>query len=191
MLLSRFLRSRSTPRMVPVPDQPATRPTHDPIEAIPRLEAVDSSASRDLVGHPARDRPHDSGPDHVRPTVFPVRERGAPGREYGALLALPGDLGQSARKARLLSVQGILHARQGRLEAARGAFSLALAADPSVDFAALPTFWDLTRAGCQSAVSAYEDAGLPARAAELQTRISYVMGPRNLRLVRSDERRSS
>gem|GEM_PF-6690309 len=202
MLLSRLLRPRTAKRTLPPADPSPGAPAPPHLAPVPHSRTPDVRlAPADPVRGEGRhgdlddlpsDRTTAAPAQPPRSALFPVRLRGEPGREYGALLAIPADLGPDARKARLLAVQGILHARQGRPDSARAAFALALTSDPTLDVAAMPTFWDLPRTGCQAAVSACEDAGLPREAAELQTRITYQLRPRALRLVRAaDERQSS
>lgn len=123
------------------------------------------------------------GPDPTnpaRPPLFAVRERAVPGQEYANLLSIPRALAPEHRRAHLLAVHGLMHARQARHEAAGKAFSEALSLNPGLDLAALPTFWDLPRAGCQAAVQAYEEAGLLAQATTLNARLRQSLRPRLL-----------
>jgi len=199
MLLSRLrrllagARPEHTPQLPTTPTIPILSISRSPetahiSDAVIEKEAVSLDTRRPMTA----DRNSQAAPSPERPVLFPVRVRAGPGREYGALLAMPGHLDGPSRRARLLAVRGILHARQGRPDAARVAFVQALSADTTLDFAALPTFWDLPRAGCQAAVSAYEEANLPRQAVELQARLTYLLRPRAMRpLPHDDERRSS
>ncbi|MGI8643377.1 MAG: hypothetical protein ACR2LS_04600 [Thermomicrobiales bacterium] len=103
-----------------------------------------------------------------------------PGQEYARLLCIPEALEPEHRRAHLLAVRGLMHARQARHQAAGEAFGQALSLNPRIDLAELPTFWDLPRAGCEAAVQAYHDAGLAAEATTLNARLRQSLRPRLL-----------
>lgn len=115
-----------------------------------------------------------------KPPLFPPRERAIPGHEYSLLLQIPDNLGPDERQAHLLAVRGLMHARQARHDAAGQAFAHALALNPRLDLAGLPTFWDLPRAGCEAAVNAYAHQGLTAEATTLNARLRQTLRPRPL-----------
>lgn len=119
-------------------------------------------------------------PAGERSPLFAVRDHALPGQEYAHLLRIPEALDPAHRRAHLLAVRGLMHARQARHEAAGQAFREALALNPHIDLAALPTFWDLPRAGCEAAVFAYRDAGLAAEATTLNARLRQSLRPRLL-----------
>lgn len=121
-----------------------------------------------------------AGPD--RPPLFAVRTRGVPGHEFSQLLRIPKALDPERRRAHLLAVRGLMHARQARHEAANTAFGEALSLDPKLDLSELPTFWDLPRAGCEAAVQAYRDAGLASEATTLNARLRQSLRPRSVPL---------
>ena len=62
-------------------------------------------------------------------------------------------------------------ATQHRFDEARSAFHTAFAADPHLDPAAMPGFWDLPRRGMFAAIEAYEDLGRYRDAAGLELQI--------------------
>lgn len=115
-----------------------------------------------------------------RHPLFPPRERAIPGHEFSRLLVIPDHLGPDERRAHLLAVRGLMHARQARHDAAGQAFAHALALNPRLDLAGLPTFWDLPRAGCEAAVNAYLHQGLTAEATTLNARLRHTLRPRPL-----------
>jgi hypothetical protein len=119
-------------------------------------------------------------PPGDKPPLFPPRERAIPGHEYSLLLQIPDNLGPDERQAHLLAVRGLMHARQARHDAAGQAFAHALALNPRLDLAGLPTFWDLPRAGCEAAVNAYLHQGLTAEATTLNARLRQTLRPRPL-----------
>lgn len=118
--------------------------------------------------------------DRPRPPLFAVRDHAVPGQEYARLLSIPEALEPEHRRAHLLAVRGLMHARQARHQAAGEAFGQALSLNPRIDLAELPTFWDLPRAGCEAAVQAYHDAGLAAEATTLNARLRQSLRPRLL-----------
>lgn len=118
--------------------------------------------------------------DRPRPPLFAVRDHAVPGQEYARLLSIPTSLEPDHRRAHLLAVRGLMHARQARHHAAGAAFGEALELNPRLDLTDLPTFWDLPRAGCEAAVQAYHDAGLAAEATTLNARLRQSLRPRLL-----------
>ncbi|HEV2108912.1 MAG TPA: hypothetical protein VGR16_11665 [Thermomicrobiales bacterium] len=119
-------------------------------------------------------------PIPLRQPLFPVRDHAIPGQEFSRLLRMPTDLGPDQRRAHLLAVRGLIHARQARHEAAGKAFADALALNPRLELADLPTFWDLPRGGCDAAVGAYLHHGLTAEATTLNARVRQTLRPRPL-----------
>ncbi len=119
-------------------------------------------------------------PIPLRQPLFPVRDHAIPGQEFSRLLRMPTDLGPDQRRAHLLAVRGLIHARQARHEAAGKAFADALALNPQLELADLPTFWDLPRGGCDAAVDAYLHHGLTAEATTLNARLRQTLRPRPL-----------
>ena len=115
-----------------------------------------------------------------RPPLFAPRDSAEPGQQYARLLAIPEALSPEHRRAHLLAVRGLMHARQARHEAASKAFGEALSINPRLDLTMLPTFWDLPRAGCEAAVQAYQGAGLTAEATTLNARLRQALRPRLL-----------
>lgn len=54
--------------------------------------------------------------DRPRPPLFAVRDHAVPGQEYARLLSIPEALEPEHRRAHLLAVRGLMHARQARQE---------------------------------------------------------------------------
>ena len=94
----------------------------------------------------------------------------------------PADAEDLERSARSAAVRGLFLARSGRIEDARSAFAIA-AAEPSVDLAAIPGFWDLSRSGMLAAVGAYDDVERFREASALGARIRLTYRPRSVSAV--------
>lgn len=94
----------------------------------------------------------------------------------------PADAEDLERGARSAAVRGLFLARSGRIEEARSVFAIA-AAEPSVDLAAIPGFWDLSRSGMLAAVGAYDDVERFREASALGARIRLTYRPRSVSAV--------
>jgi hypothetical protein len=86
------------------------------------------------------------------------------------------------RRARAAILRAQMLSRQGRFIEAESAFSEAVALDPHLDLARVPSFWELERGGQESAVRALQGAGRSRDAMVLRARLENRYKPR---LVRS------
>ena len=82
------------------------------------------------------------------------------------------------RRARAGAVRGLMLARKRCYGSAQAAFAEAATLDPRLDLAGVPTFWELHRAGQETAVRAYEDAGRIRDAAVLAATLRHTFRPR-------------
>lgn len=82
------------------------------------------------------------------------------------------------RRARAAAVRGLMLARKRCYGTAQAAFAEAAMLDPFLDLASVPTFWDLHRAGQETVVRAYEDAGRIRDAAVLAATLRHTFRPR-------------
>lgn len=92
------------------------------------------------------------------------------------------DVEDLERSARSSGVRGLFLARSGQTDEARVAFATA-ASELSVDLAAIPGFWTLSRAGMLAAVAAYNDVERYRDAAALGARIRLTYRPRSVSAV--------
>ncbi|CAN5769053.1 hypothetical protein BH20CHL3_BH20CHL3_02490 [soil metagenome] len=99
----------------------------------------------------------------------------------------PDDLERGARSA---GVRGLFFARSGRFDDARAAFAMA-AAESTINLAAIPGFWDLSRGGMHAAVNAYEDVERYRDASALGARIRLKYRPRSVSLLRDVVKRKT
>lgn len=163
---------------------PATFPGASPLRVIPFANDVQH------VESPLNPSPADDHNEHSESSE-PVQSA-APGR--GGLFrwrrhpqlridrsveALP----ERERQARLAAVRGVFAARDGHFDAAAEFFLIA-AREPAIDLGDVPGFWRLSRAGMQTAIDAYEDAGRVRDASALTAKIRTVFRPRPLRQPR-------
>lgn len=93
-------------------------------------------------------------------------------------------------EAKAAAVRGLFLARSERLEEARSAFVEA-ATDPSIDLAALPGFWQLSRRAMLTAALAYEDVGRYRDASALSARVRTKYRPRAVAPMTSHVRRAA
>ena len=84
------------------------------------------------------------------------------------------------RRARASAVRGLMLARKRCYGTAQEAFAEAATLDPALDLASVPTFWELHRAGQETAVRGYERAGRIRDAAVLAGTLRYTFRPRAL-----------
>jgi len=82
------------------------------------------------------------------------------------------------RRARAAAVRGLMLARKRSYGTAQAAFAEAATLDPLLDLASVPTFWELHRAGQETVVRAYEDAGRIRDAAVLAATLRHTFRPR-------------
>jgi hypothetical protein len=78
----------------------------------------------------------------------------------------------------MCAVKAYLRARDGQFDLAKEQFALAATLDPHLDVTTVPKFWELSRAGHDSAVAALEDAGRPRDASRLLAIINRRYRPR-------------
>ena len=82
------------------------------------------------------------------------------------------------RRARAAAVRGLMLARKRCYGTAQAAFAEAATLDPLLDLASVPTFWELHRAGQETVVRAYEEAGRIRDAAVLAATLRHTFRPR-------------
>lgn len=121
-----------------------------------------------MAAEPSRDLDRDGG------------EAGERGATDGTLLSAP------ERRARAAALRGLLLARQRRFAGAQAAFAEAVRLDPAFDPTAMPTFWELERAGHEALVGAFLAADRPRDAEALAARLRGTYRPRLVR-TRSDK----
>ena len=100
--------------------------------------------------------------------------------ERSAALPEPQPLTPSEERARIYAVKGYLRARDGQYERAQQHFAYAAALDPALDLTVVPKFWDLPRAGHDSAVAALEQVGRGRDASRLLAIINRRFRPKLL-----------
>jgi hypothetical protein len=89
----------------------------------------------------------------------------------------PAERDLDLRTAKSAAVRGIFFARSRRFGEAEVSFSDA-AAHGELDLAAIPGFWDLSRAGMEAAIRAYEANGRYRDASALAARIRMTYRPK-------------
>jgi hypothetical protein len=84
---------------------------------------------------------------------------------------------EQARLSRAASTRALFLSRSGRFDEARAAFVTA-ARDLEIDLSDIPGFWNLSRAGMQAAIEAYEEVERFRDAARLEATIRLKYRPR-------------
>ena len=105
-------------------------------------------------------------------------ERVAPSRPRPEQEDQAEPLSAEERRARAAAVRGLMLARKRCYGTAQAAFAEAAALDPELDLARVPTFWELHRAGQETVVRAYEEAGRSRDAAVLAATLRHTYRPR-------------
>ena len=135
--------------------------------------------SRSIAGHPSVTRSAtstpDAGPRIAAPPAGAMPAGSEPEPDLNA-----SSLSPTERRARASAVRGLMLARKRCYGTAREAFAEAATLDPTLDLASVPTFWELHRAGQETAVRGYEQAGRIRDAAVLAGTLRYTFRPRAL-----------
>ena len=128
----------------------------------------------------AGDDASSSATDDAGPAFSFDDERGKPAAIEASAPAAGVPLTATERRARAAAVRGLLLARKRCYQAAEAAFAEAAALDPSLDLAGVPSFWQLHRAGQETAVRAYEAVGRVRDGAMLAATLRHTYRPRAL-----------
>ncbi len=103
-----------------------------------------------------------------------------------AITAKRARLEPAELSARQAAIRGLMLARSHDYAGAQAAFTEA-ARYPHLDLTSIPTFWQLTRAGQDAAIQAYQDAGRERDALVLATALDNAFRPRALPALPSDD----
>lgn len=169
--------------------QPAVVALEQARERVERTVAAIWARAR--LGRGAAESGAATAPDDEPPVFEALAAGDAPRSSTEVVIADMSPLSAAERRARAAAVRGLMLARKRCYGTAQTAFAEAATLDPGLDLASVPTFWELHRAGQETVVRAYEDAGRVRDAAVLAATLRHTFRPRAMAPRRGSESVSS